>query len=284
MEKLKIGGLSLGGGGLQDKFFFCLLEYYPASKRWFAKLSFKKEGVDRETELARWIENFATKDIVVDFPLALPFCHHCTLSCPGMERCPVEGVKSSRERVHLLLQSSDVAAASKSLQKKLKRGFLPYWNRPIDVWVWEHYYDLLSHYFSRGFDCFGNFSLRLLSRFSYVKRQLPCGIDYFESYPLLCLLQLMQCGIVPPQTLLQLASVREKDLARANILSSIESKLKIFLYRHDFEFMVKNPRAFTAFLLATVGQRVILGELLNIPQAFLVGSPGFVLPCFARLK
>ena len=72
MKANNIGSLSMKGGR-NDNFYFCLIEYYPDSKRWFLKslLPVKdEEAIDNDDAIHAWINNFDVKQLVVDFPLS----------------------------------------------------------------------------------------------------------------------------------------------------------------------------------------------------------------------
>ena len=309
MEKVSIAGLSLGGSR-KDNFFFCLLEYYSDSKRWFLKsiLHIPQKGPDGATNngnnvLREWASGFNIKHLVVDFPLSSPPCYECGLSCPGMEVCPVDEVIYAKGRMDSLLKGDQElyryspkdyeqkrcktedtppsdSLLSKAFKRKLRKGFLPYWNRSVDVWVWENYYDHLLAHFNVVFDSFGNTSVMLMSRFAYLKRHLPPDLTYYETSPLLCLLELLRGKIVSKNHILQLKDLSKGARARLTIVKAIETKLKIFIYDHDLDLMTKNPKAFESFLLALTGQRVILDEMVHIPSWCLESSSHFIVPKF----
>ena len=280
MDKINIAGLSLGGGR-RDNFFFCLLEYYADSGRWFLKSILQVAEGEGNNILRQWIEDFSITALVVDFPLSNPPCHQCELDCPGIEACSVEEVVSSKERMEALLrEASPTSSLSKAFKRRLRRHFLPYWNRPIDVWVWENYYDLLLRYFSMGFDSFGNTSVMLMSRFAYLKRHLTESLSYYETSPQICLLELLRAEIISSRQVLQLNDIERGQSMRMTIAQAIESKLKIFIYDHDIHLMVKNSRAFSSFLLAVAGQRVVLERGGSIPQWCHQSSPNFIVPTF----
>ena len=278
MSKVNIAGLSLGGGR-RDQFFFCLLEYYENKDRWFLKSILQVEEGDGNVVLNKWIQDFAVRDLVVDFPLSHPPCHHCHLVCPGTPACPVEEVVAARGRMKELLESEETL--SKSFKRKLKRDFLPYWNRPVDVWVWEHYYDQLLDYFNMGFDSFGNTSMMLLSRFAYLKRHLPQDLAYYETSPLICLLELLRGGIISHDQVARLKDMELGAAMRMEIIQAIERELKIFIYHHDLYLMTKNPRAFASFLLGLAGQRIAMNKTLSIPPWSHEQAPHFIVPTFS---
>lgn len=272
MDKVALAGLSWGGGR-KDNFFFSLIEYYPSSKKWFLKSILPVKG---DQSLQKWVHEFSIQTLVVDFPLSQPPCQRCTLECPGIPNCPVEETKLAQEKMTLLGQTQP----SKTLKKRLKRDFLPYWNRVIDVWVWNEYYDLILDYFSTGFDSFGNTSLMLMSRFSYLKRTLPESLTYKETSTSLCLLELLRGEIISPFQVHQLRDMEQGVDARMTIIQGIARKLHIFIYDHDFLLMATKQRAFLSFLLTVAGQRVILNKVREIPDWCHSSSQEFMVPSF----
>ena len=58
----------------------------------------------------------------------------------------------------------------KSFRRKLKNGYAPYWNRPIDFFVWSNFYTPLMKLFNYSFDSFGRSSLMLNYKFTYLKK------------------------------------------------------------------------------------------------------------------
>ena len=74
-------------------------------------------------------------------------------------------------------------------------------------------------------------------------------------------------------------SVEEK-LTSLVTLQKIESKLDIFIYNHDLEILVKNPRAFDSFLLALAGQNVLKGQNREMPDWTAPDETKFIIPNF----
>ena len=312
MDKINIAGLGLGGGK-RDNFFFCLLEYFPSSKRWFLKSLLQvKDGhsgqgaCDGDSTLGQWAEEFELKQLVVDFPLLGPPCHRCDLTCPGMAACSVGEVVGAREQIERLLQldlqahhanpkryeqgrlvrerglqqGTGEIMLSRAFKRRLKQGFLPYWNRAIDVWVWENYYDHLLRYFGAGLDSFGHTSIMLMLRFAYLRRHLGESLNCYETSPLICLLELLRTGVISARQLSLLKDIELGASSRLAIAESVAKELNIFIYDHDLALIAKNPRAFTSFLLGVVGQRLVLKKITHIPKWCQPSAPTFVVPQF----
>lgn len=314
MEAKNIGSLSMKGGR-NDNFYFCLIEYYPESSRWFLKslLPVKDEDANDSDEAIRaWILNFGVKQLVVDFPLSKSACSECTLDCPGAGQCPKPHVMAVREKIKNLLnedlklintnpkkyeqernkadeivynrdifeKETSHHLLTKSFKRRLKKGFLPYWNRTLDFWVWKYYYDQILDTFNTSFDSFGNISLMILSRFNYIKRHFPKHVELFEANEQIILIELLRSKIILKKDVDMLNDIELGIEARLDAIKKIESKLDIFIYNHDLDILVKNPRAFDSFLLALAGQNVLQEKNLALPDWTQPEETNFIIPNF----
>ena len=302
-------------GGRKDNFYFCLLEFYPASDRWFLKSLLQvcdEENCDGDDAVRKWIENFNLRHLVVDFPLSSPACHSCELDCPGAENCSKSEVSPVRERIKRLLEedmhilqghpksyertrnaddqidmSRDVMdkevtnhILSRPFKRRLKKGFLPYWNRAVDFWIWSHYYDQLLDIFNSSYDSFGSTSLMLISRFSYLRRHFPPELELFEAHTPLILIELLRSKTISRKDIELLNDIEFSIGARLNIIQKIEQKLSIFIYDHDLEIIVKQPRAFESFLMAVAGQNIQENKNRHIPDWTQPEKTKFTIPAF----
>ena len=302
-------------GGRNDNFYFCLIEYYSDSGRWFLKslLPVKDEdALDNDEAIRAWIHNFDVKQLVVDFPLSKPACETCDLECPGAINCPDNSITTVREKIRDLLnedqklinsnpkkyeqernKSDEVVynrdifsketshhLLSRSFKRKLKKGFLPYWNRTLDFWVWKYYYDQILDTFNTSFDSFGNVSLMILSRFSYIKRHFPKALELFEANEQIILIELLRSKIILKKDIELMSDIDLGIEARLDLIKKIENKLDIFIYNHDLEILVKNPRAFDSFLLALAGQNVLQKKNRELPDWTKPAETKFIIPNF----
>jgi hypothetical protein len=310
-----VAGMSLGGGR-RENFFFSLLEYYPEKKRWFLKSlhQVKDEEIrDRDEIIASWVAQYGLKQLVVDFPLSKPPCEdNCLPGCKGASQCPRESVKAVRgemqklldedakfhrdnpkkyeqERVSslevdyskdLLNKNTDEHLLSRSFKRKLRKGFTPYWHRPIDFWVWKNYYDQLLEVFKISYESFGNVSVMLLARLNYLLRHLPKDLSMYESNVQICLIELYRARIVSKSLLFQLFDLDLASASRESIIHNIEKHMEIFIYENDLETIVKNSNAFESFLLSVVGQRMLMNGLRKIPVWGNTDGGNFIVPSF----
>lgn len=310
-----VAGMSLGGGR-KENFFFSLLEYYPEKKRWFLKSlhQVKDEEIrDRDEIITSWVETYGLKKLVVDFPLSKPPCEEsCLPNCPGAKECPRHSVAAVRDEMkelleedaqfhssnpkkyeqerntanevdyskNLLNKNTDEHMLSKSFKRKLRKGFTPYWHRPIDFWVWKNYYDQLLEVFKISYESFGNVSVMLLSRLNYLLRHLPVDLVMYESNIHICLLELYRAKVVSKSLLLQLFDLDLASSAREQIVLNIEKHMDIFIYGPDLETIIKNSQAFESFLLSVIGQRMLMNGLREIPVWGNSDGGNFIVPSF----
>ena len=305
MDISNIGSLSMKGGR-NDNFYFCLIEYYPDSKRWFLKslLPVKdEEALDNDDAIHSWINNFNVKQLVVDFPLSKPASESSK---------PEESIKIVKDKIKDLLDEDQKLIntnpkkyeqdrnkadeivynrdifqketahhlLSRSFKRRLKKGFLPYWNRALDFWVWKYYYDQILEMFNTSFDSFGNVSLMVLYRFNYIKRHFPREVELFEANEQIILVELLRSKIILKKDVAMLSDVDLGLEVRFETIKKIENKLDIFIYNHDLEILVKNPRAFDSFILALAGQNVLQGKNRELPDWTLPSETKFIIPNF----
>lgn len=310
-----VAGMSLGGGR-KENFFLSLLEYFPEKKRWFLKSlhQVKDEEIDdRDEIITAWVETYGLKQMVVDFPLSRPPCEEsCLPNCAGAKSCPRHSVIAVREEMEQLLvedsnlhkanpkkyeqerntadeidysknilkKNTDEHMLSRSFKRKLRKGFTPYWHRPIDFWVWKNYYDQLLDVFKISYDSFGNVSFMLLTRLNYLLRHLPHDLKMYESDINICLLELYRAKIVSKSVLLQLFDLDLACSAREQIVMNIEDHMGIFIYENDLDTIIKNSQAFESFLLSVIGQRMLMNGLREIPVWGNSDGGNFIVPSF----
>ena len=315
MDQIKsIAGLSFGGGK-KENFFLSLLEYYPDKKRWFLKSLHQvrdEETSDRDAIITDWINQYGLKEIVVDFPLSKPLCQEsCLEGCKSSRECPRPEIshirvemqelldedakryqenpkkyEQDREKAlefdyskNLLGKNPDQHLLSRSFKRKLKKGFVPYWHRPIDFWVWKNYYDQLLEVFKSSYESFGNVSVMLLAKMNYLLRHLPRDLCMYESSVEIALLELYRARVINKGHLIQLFDLDLGISAREQIVMSIEKDMQIFIYENDLDTIIKNPGAFDSFILSVVGQKKLMNQLREIPDWASTGD-NFIVPSF----
>ncbi len=314
-DKINIAGVSLKGGR-KDQFYFSLLEYFPSSDRWFLRslLQVKdEESKDGNEAIKKWVTDHHITKMVVDTPLTLPPCHTCTLECPGNDNCIDPSVMEINKRIAGLLESDEQVIKknpkgyerdrvkddtfvfhkdifnkkttdpllSKSFKRRLKKGFLAYWNRPVDYWVWKYYYDALLGLFKFSYDSFGTSSFMVLSRFLYLKKHFPAYLKIYESQALLCLTELLRSKIIMKRDLEHLNDFEGSNDARRTIIREIEKHFKLFIYDKDLELLVSSPRAFNSFILSVIGQQSLLQSVRPLPTWVGADRDTFLVPCFS---
>ena len=120
----------------------------------------------------------------------------------------------------------------------------------------------------------------ILFRFNYIKRQFPKDLEFFEANEQIILVELLRAKIILKKDISLLNDVDIGIEARLDTIKKIESKLDIFIYNHDLEILVKNPRAFDSFLLALAGQNVLQGKNVELPGWTKPEDTKFIIPNF----
>jgi len=251
----------------------------------------------------------------VDFPLTKPHCIGCELSCPGTKNCHHPSVKAIREDMQAMMEHDKKLSdtnpkkyeqervadnevqysksvmdketshhiLSKSFKRKLKKGYLPYWNRPVDYWVWKNYYDQILNVFNLSYDSFGNVSVMLMHRFEYLLKHLPQNLSMYESSFHIALLELYRSKIITKKNLLELNDLDLAPLARLQIAKQIDKKLGVFVYEKELELIAKNPKAFDSFILAIAGMALKNSQFRNIDLLSPSDKdPRFIAPKFSN--
>lgn len=311
-DSKSIAGMSLKGGR-KDQFFFCLLEYFEDQKRWFLKSLLQvrdEKDLDGDDAIRIWIDKFHLKQLVVDVPLSYPAYHEQTTVNLKKEKECVSKVRSmmqqlldedERRRVSnpkryeqernlddifdfhkdIMAKEPHVHILTRSFKRKLKKGFVPYWNRTIDFYIWMYYYDQLLDIFNVSYDSFGNTSLLNQFRFDYLRSHFPASLELFEGNYQIALIELLRSGIIQNKDIQGLSDLEEVVEARLDIIEKIEDALDIFIYDHDLEILVKNPRAFESFILSVIGQNSQLGQNRKLPEWSLPDRTKFLIPHFS---
>ncbi|MDH4468031.1 MAG: hypothetical protein QE271_08235 [Bacteriovoracaceae bacterium] len=297
--ELRIGGASLSTGKWEDT-YFCALHFFPDQKRWAVKslqtLSQSQDLVPIDPPLSA---------LVVDLPLTHVLCPHGhALNAKSVSEikqklnklldedamfAKTHPKKYEQERKrdelidfkkNLLEQKTSSAQLSLPFKRKLKKGFAPHLHRPIDAWVWLHYFDAMHLAFGVTFDSFGHVSVPLLQRFSIFREQLGIKTEIAETNYWILLLELYRADIISKKQLLFERKGSEGASFRGHVVEQLESELGLFIYEQDFNILVKNPRAFASFLFAVAGLRRQQADLYQLPKWSLEQSEHFFVPHF----
>lgn len=303
--------------GKGNNFIACIFEHFSTGNRWVLEelyISDESEGFADSKNFEIWTNEKKITDLVFNFPLTETICEYCTLECPGESLCQDETVKSLNEELQrslekdqrfekefpkdyerarnkfneyihhrgLFPEKSDML--SKSLKKRLRKGFSPFWNRPIDIYIWLNYYDQLHKVFNYSYDSFGHTSLRSMKRFSYQKRHLS-NIKIWESNIYVGLIELLRGELISQEDLLGIKYVDEFSVGfRKNIISKLESNLNLFIKNEDIARLTFDPKAIHAFILSLCGLSKSKGETRSLPDWCERQKNSFIIPDYSSLK
>jgi hypothetical protein len=269
--------------------------------------SHEDDGADLES----LIRNGSQKIFILDTPLTGPQCKNCRLECPGVKNChALETVFIRGEIQKLLLVDEQECAQnpkkyeeeriasnrldlmknfldkrttdhllSKSFKRKLKKGYTPYLSRPIDVWVWFHYFDPWLTVFKSTYDPLGHNSYVQFEKIDYLRRHLT-GHPLMESSATLILLELYRADLISKRQLLALTDLDQAALSRLEILRTVGHALGIKISTIQEDKIVRSPKFFQAFLLMLAGCQWMQRKCYQIEDPYLSSAPNFIAPYF----
>jgi len=311
--KKKIAGVYFHSGKT-NQFIACVFDYFSSGDRWILeKLHFSGDSNKLSNEsFEQWVKANNITDIVMNFPISNTICDVCEIECPGEENCSNPTVKEMSEVISQLLQrdqdfeqsspkdyerlrnsqdeyvhhqevygeKKSTVLLSKSLKKRLRRGLTPYWNRPIDLYIWKNFYDELIQVFNYSYDSFGHTSLMNLKRFSYLKKHLS-NINIWESNIYIIFLELLRAEFLSPADLFGMKYVDEFSVSlRKNIVSKIEKNLNIYIKSEDSAVLTFDPRAINAFVLSLSGISKVQNNVKALPDWCLPINQNFIVPSY----
>jgi hypothetical protein len=239
------------GANKKESNYYCLLERPAHSERWFLKhLSEFNEDDHRESELlGKLADKGCLSALVSDIPLTRPLCQSCSLVCPGADRCAhpeflaatqhIESVLEKEKKLELanpkayerLRLAGDRALLGRGLKRRFKKGLRPYWNRPVDAWVWENYFEQMLEFFGSSYDSFAQTSPKKLFLYEYWKRHVPEDVPIYEGQMQLVLLELLRSEVIDEDDLELLSSRSLSMLKIAMFWSAGHGPLPPFYWR-----------------------------------------------------
>lgn len=272
------------------------------------------DTIDGDLAIHQWIDEYQIEHLVVDFPLSPPTSMTLDLGWPNTSGTQGNSVQFVREKIKELLEYDENLVKnnpkqyerdrnkddeisygdyvfkkhtkdhilSRSFKRKLKRGFIPYWNRTLDFWIWTEYYDQLLEVFNVSYDSFGNTGLIVLFRFNYLRKKFPDNLKLYEANSQIILLELLRNNIITKRDVFNMKKLEEGPEAKLNIIKAIEKKLDVFIYDNDLEVIIKNPRAFDSFLISVAGMRHLMNESVLLPDWTLPWQTNFLVPSFRK--
>ena len=113
-----------------------------------------------------------------------------------------------------------------------------------------------------------------------MKQNFDASINLYEGNTKLTMLELMRAKIIQKKDILGLGFLEESVESRLDMVRKIERALKIFIYEHDLELIVKNPRAFESFLLCLSGQAILGKKTRPVPDWAKPQECKFIVPEF----
>lgn len=311
----RVAGMSVKSGR-SDDVAFSLLENL-GDNRWFLTnlIKLSQDGDNPENIIQAFIDwpiKMNVDHLILDLPLSLPPCHTCKLTCPGIALCPVVEVKNIKKESLRILQSdqdlllqgrkiyeekrvidnqlpslkdpllkqTNEALLSKSYKRRLKKEFLPYWNRPLDFWVWQNYYDPLLNIFKFSYDSFGQTSFMSYSRLQFLMRHVGANISLYESNIYIIFLEMLRSNVVNLSDLETITDYIIGPEAKLNLIKKIESGIGIFVYDQDLDLIIKDTKSFQSFILSCAGVAMAKGQFRTLPEWSKPLDSKFIVPLY----
>lgn len=302
IESQKIGGVFFSGGK-NGSYYGVILELFEGDEsRWVIKSLFNSDklpAAKRETSFIDWILQSGCKRFVSDIPQGMSFCDLCQLECPGQESCADAKVKNIRyliedllgedllhsnvrpkeyERIRESLKAFDhtrdwfeerneLPPLSQSFKRKLKGGFIPFWHRSIDFYIWMGFYDQMLKLLNYSFDSYGHSSMMIINRFKYIKNLLGASFTFYESNINVVLIQLLKNKIINKNDLNGLRFLDETTIEdKKSLVLSLENNLNLFAYEADILDLIIDPKMVHAFLLSISGKALVEKRSVKLPE------------------
>lgn len=311
---LSPAGISLTSSKSDDFYLMYFEKMEGDILRYRLHLKDQTDGHDNNHDLilVKHLKDAKLKGAIFDFPLSQSLCLSCTLVCPGSELCPKEPVIKVREMINVLLEEdahlyksnpkkyevdrksddlvefgndllgkrTDEHVLSKAFKRRIKKGLSPYANRPLDFWVWQHYYDAYLAAFQTSFDSFGDVSFIHLAYYQYWQKHLPKDVVLWETAPQLVLLELYRAELIDKKQLLTLTDINQAPLSRLEIVRALTHRLHLVITENQLDKLVRNPRAFSSFILAVAGLQLESKKYYNLPEYTESEKTHFFVPYF----
>jgi hypothetical protein len=267
-ESRQILGLELAGAKSQ-KTSLAVLEFYPKEKKVFLLDVYDKILADDEESgdqalldtLREVISSKKSSEAIlgVNVPLTLPPCIGCKLLCPMPKKCSVPAVKWMRDQVsRATVEDSEIRV----------REFLPYTQRPFEIWARYRLLPRLAKEARFEIDeTLGGNRAPLTARMQFLKRHLK-PFRLVEVLPKLTVAALCT-ELKLSRRLYQNYRKPEEGLeARTTILEHICDEHEIFIYDRDLKKLALSLTAFDAFICAYTALFADQDRTVKPPRGF----------------
>ena len=177
-----------------------------------------------------------------------------------------------------LEEKTELPPLSQPFKRKLKGGFIPFWHRSIDLFIWIGFYDQMLKVLNYSFDSFGHTSMMIINRFNYLTNLLGPSINFYESNINVVLIQLLKNKIIDKNHLNGLRFLDETTIEdKKSLVLSLENNLNLFAYESDILDLILDPKMVHAFLLSISGKALIENSIVELPSWC---EEKFIIPTF----
>jgi hypothetical protein len=155
---------------------------------------------------------------------------------------------------------------------KNNRGFTPYTQRPVELWIRYHVLPELPEGVSFEVDeALGGNKAPLTARMHYLQRYLT-EFPLVECWPKLSVAILASELEVPKRVISRYRHLEEGVHARGEILEALVDRHGVFIYERDLRKLSQSLTAFDAFVCAYTALLSDSGRTVKAPSGFPVSS------------
>ena len=264
-------GLDLSGARNQ-KTTIAVLEYYPKEEKIFLLdihsgigAEKKKSGDEVLIDLVSELRTSSTV-LAANVPLTFPPCSPCKRkSCSSQDKCTHPPVKWMRETVRKAARRT--GSRSKPALPKT-RGFTPYTQRPVELWVRYNVFPALKPDFHFDIDeTLGGNRAPLTARMGYLRPRLK-GVSLIEAWPKLTLAVLAEEIGLERRFMTSYRHLEKGIHSRGRLLEALADSCGIFIYERDPRKLADSLAAFDALLCAYTALLSDTGHCAKIPAGF----------------
>ncbi len=262
MKKRVFLGLSLGGIK-SDKSSLISLDYFPKENRLVLSNIFHQFKDTYPDEVIKKLirETNDLKLVGVDFPITLPPCITCKLSCPGVKKCDVTEVKWLKRQYQKL-----------SKDKKIQRLPSPYSERGLDYFI------------SKGLEedfplepSLGGARASFYGRGVFLKKGLK-GVELLEVFPKASLWRIGLMLGMRKSVLRNFYKSGQTDEFKKSFLKALDKYC--FIYEDDFKKLLMQKEVFESLLCALSVYYYSLDQRETLPAFIKTKGSDLALPQF----
>lgn len=275
-------GLDLAGAK-NDRTTLSVLEYFPKEQKIFLLDVDERLGptdtLSADEVLLQTIQRHAMGNSVigVNAPLELPPCLSCDrATCTTHRKCSNPSLKWTIKYLNKVQKS----ALAQSAHFPKVREFIPYTQRPVEVWLRYGVVPRIKGNLPLDIDeTLGGTKGPLAARMFFLKKALKRH-QLMEVFPKLSVLIWAKQFHVPTRSLQTFRQLELGQESRMDLLEAISDELGVFVYQKDLKILARSLPAFDSFIAALTALHADSGLCEAPPPGFPVKSGWIQYPQF----